>query len=49
MPCVLSKATWRARRCSTRDPAVQAHAFETQGFEYLHIVDLDGAFAGQSR
>ncbi len=30
-----------------RDPAVQAHAFEQQGFEYLHIVDLDGAFAGK--
>ena len=30
-----------------RDPAFQAHAFETQGFEYLHIVDLDGAFAGR--
>jgi len=30
-----------------RDPAVQAHAFETRGFEYLHIVDLDGAFAGK--
>jgi phosphoribosylformimino-5-aminoimidazole carboxamide ribotide isomerase len=30
-----------------RDPAAQAHAFETQGFEYLHIVDLDGAFAGR--
>jgi len=30
-----------------RDPAVQAHAFEAQGFEYLHIVDLDGAFAGK--
>jgi phosphoribosylformimino-5-aminoimidazole carboxamide ribotide isomerase len=29
------------------DPAAQAHAFETQGFEYLHIVDLDGAFAGK--
>jgi phosphoribosylformimino-5-aminoimidazole carboxamide ribotide isomerase len=25
-----------------RDPPWQAHAFETQGFEYLHIVDLDG-------
>jgi phosphoribosylformimino-5-aminoimidazole carboxamide ribotide isomerase len=32
-----------------RDPALQAHAFETQGFEYLHVVDLDGAFAGTSR
>jgi phosphoribosylformimino-5-aminoimidazole carboxamide ribotide isomerase len=30
-----------------RDPAAQAHAFETQGFEYLHVVDLDGAFRGQ--
>jgi phosphoribosylformimino-5-aminoimidazole carboxamide ribotide isomerase len=30
-----------------RDPAAQAQAFEQQGFEYLHIVDLDGAFAGK--
>ena len=30
-----------------RDPAVQARAFEQQGFDYLHIVDLDGAFAGK--
>ena len=30
-----------------RDPAWQAHAFELQGFEYLHLVDLDGAFAGK--
>ena len=30
------------------DPAAQAAAFETQGFEWLHVVDLDGAFAGQS-
>jgi len=30
-----------------RDPAEQAQAFEAQGFEYLHIVDLDGAFAGK--
>jgi phosphoribosylformimino-5-aminoimidazole carboxamide ribotide isomerase len=29
------------------DPADQARAFETQGFEYLHVVDLDGAFAGR--
>jgi phosphoribosylformimino-5-aminoimidazole carboxamide ribotide isomerase len=29
------------------DPAAQAHAFEAQGFQYLHIVDLDGAFAGK--
>jgi phosphoribosylformimino-5-aminoimidazole carboxamide ribotide isomerase len=31
------------------DPAAQAKLFETQGFEYLHVVDLDGAFAGESR
>jgi phosphoribosylformimino-5-aminoimidazole carboxamide ribotide isomerase len=30
-----------------RDPAAQAHTFEQQGFEYLHLVDLDGAFAGK--
>ena len=30
-----------------RDPAAQARAFEAQGFDYLHIVDLDGAFAGK--
>jgi phosphoribosylformimino-5-aminoimidazole carboxamide ribotide isomerase len=30
-----------------RDPAAQAQAFEQQGFEYLHLVDLDGAFAGK--
>jgi phosphoribosylformimino-5-aminoimidazole carboxamide ribotide isomerase len=31
-----------------REPSEQARAFERQGFEYLHIVDLDGAFAGKS-
>jgi len=30
-----------------RDPAEQARAFAARGFEYLHIVDLDGAFAGR--
>jgi phosphoribosylformimino-5-aminoimidazole carboxamide ribotide isomerase len=30
-----------------RDPAAQAQAFAVQGFEYLHVVDLDGAFAGK--
>ncbi len=29
------------------DPAAQAQAFERQGFSYLHVVDLDGAFAGK--
>jgi phosphoribosylformimino-5-aminoimidazole carboxamide ribotide isomerase len=30
-----------------RDPAAQALAFAQQGFDYLHLVDLDGAFAGK--
>lgn len=29
------------------DPAAQARRFAEQGFEYLHVVDLDGAFAGR--
>lgn len=29
-------------------PAAQAKSFEDQGFEYIHVVDLNGAFAGQS-
>lgn len=29
------------------DPAAQARAFESQGFKYLHIVDLNGAFEGR--
>ncbi|MGH6716304.1 MAG: 1-(5-phosphoribosyl)-5-[(5-phosphoribosylamino)methylideneamino]imidazole-4-carboxamide isomerase [Bradyrhizobium sp.] len=29
------------------DPAAQANSFAAQGFEYLHVVDLDGAFAGK--
>jgi phosphoribosylformimino-5-aminoimidazole carboxamide ribotide isomerase len=28
------------------DPAAQARRFKAEGFEYLHIVDLNGAFAG---
>lgn len=30
-------------------PGNQAKAFEDQGFEWLHVVDLNGAFAGESR
>ena len=29
------------------DPAAQALKFEQQGFRWLHLVDLNGAFAGQ--
>lgn len=30
------------------DPAAQARAFQAQGFRWLHVVDLDGAFAGHA-
>jgi phosphoribosylformimino-5-aminoimidazole carboxamide ribotide isomerase len=30
------------------DPAAQASAFAAAGAEWLHVVDLDGAFAGES-
>ncbi len=30
------------------NPAAQANAFEEQGFQWLHVVDLNGAFEGQS-
>jgi phosphoribosylformimino-5-aminoimidazole carboxamide ribotide isomerase len=29
------------------DPAAQARKFESQGFSWLHLVDLNGAFAGK--
>jgi phosphoribosylformimino-5-aminoimidazole carboxamide ribotide isomerase len=29
------------------DPAAQAASFEADGFSWLHVVDLDGAFAGK--
>jgi phosphoribosylformimino-5-aminoimidazole carboxamide ribotide isomerase len=29
------------------DPAAQAKSFEEQGFSWLHLVDLNGAFAGR--
>jgi len=30
------------------NPAAQAREFESQGFKYLHVVDLDGAASGNS-
>ncbi len=32
----------------SESPADQARAFEAQGAQYLHIVDLNGAFAGKA-
>lgn len=31
------------------DPAEMARKWETQGAQWLHVVDLDGAFAGETR
>ena len=31
------------------DPAAQAHAFTAAGAAWIHVVDLDGAFAGKPR
>jgi len=31
------------------NPAAKALLFQNEGFEYLHIVDLDGAFTGESK
>jgi phosphoribosylformimino-5-aminoimidazole carboxamide ribotide isomerase len=46
--CVrLQQGDMARARVFNHDPAAQARAFQTQGFEYLHIVDLDGAFAGK--
>jgi phosphoribosylformimino-5-aminoimidazole carboxamide ribotide isomerase len=32
----------------SEDPGAQAKAFEEQGFSWLHVVDLNGAFEGKS-
>lgn len=33
----------------SKDPAQMAAHFQSLGFAWLHVVDLDGAFAGESR
>jgi phosphoribosylformimino-5-aminoimidazole carboxamide ribotide isomerase len=46
--CVrLEQGDMARARVFHRDPAAQAQAFAALGFEYLHVVDLDGAFAGK--
>lgn len=37
------------RTVYSQDPVAQALAFKAQGAEQLHVVDLDGAFAGEPR
>ncbi|MFT6657590.1 1-(5-phosphoribosyl)-5-[(5-phosphoribosylamino)methylideneamino]imidazole-4-carboxamide isomerase [Maritalea sp.] len=47
--CVrLQKGDMDAVTVFNDSPADQAKQFEDQGFEYLHVVDLNGAFAGES-
>lgn len=43
----LLRGEMESARVFNDDPAAQARAFEAAGFEWLHLVDLDGAFAGR--
>jgi len=46
--CVrLARGEMAAATVFNDDPAGQARSFEAQGFRYLHLVDLNGAFAGR--
>jgi phosphoribosylformimino-5-aminoimidazole carboxamide ribotide isomerase len=46
--CVrLARGEMAAATIFNDDPAAQARTFQAQGFRYLHIVDLNGAFAGR--
>ncbi len=46
--CVrLQRGEMDAATVFSDDPAAQARDFEAQGFEYLHMVDLNGAFEGK--
>lgn len=47
--CVrLKKGVMQDATVFNTDPAAQARAFAAQGFQWLHCVDLNGAFAGKS-
>jgi phosphoribosylformimino-5-aminoimidazole carboxamide ribotide isomerase len=47
--CVrLLRGDMASARVFNRDPAAQARQFAAAGFGWLHVVDLDGAFAGRS-
>ncbi|RDD63294.1 1-(5-phosphoribosyl)-5-[(5-phosphoribosylamino)methylideneamino]imidazole-4-carboxamide isomerase [Ferruginivarius sediminum] len=43
----LLRGEMESARVFNDDPAAQARAFAEAGFEWLHLVDLDGAFAGR--
>ena len=47
--CVrLIKGDMDAATVFNNDPGDQARRFQAQGFQWLHVVDLNGAFSGQS-
>lgn len=47
--CVrLKRGAMESATIFNSDPAAQARAFADAGFEWLHCVDLDGAFQGRS-
>ena len=47
--CVrLEKGEMGSAKVFNPDPAAQAKQFEAQGFQWIHIVDLNGAFEGKS-
>jgi phosphoribosylformimino-5-aminoimidazole carboxamide ribotide isomerase len=46
--CVrLARGEMAAATVFNDDPAAQARMFQAQGFRYLHVVDLNGAFTGR--
>jgi phosphoribosylformimino-5-aminoimidazole carboxamide ribotide isomerase len=46
--CVrLARGEMAAATVFNDDPGAQARTFAAQGFRYLHVVDLNGAFAGR--
>lgn len=46
--CVrLFKGDMKAATVYNEDPAAQARRFEAAGFDYLHVVDLNGAVSGK--
>lgn len=48
--CVrLTKGSFDAETVFSDNPAEMAARWEAQGAEYLHVVDLDGAVAGESK
>ena len=45
--CASSKAIWISATVYNENPGEQARAFIEMGFSWVHVVDLDGAVAGE--